>query len=78
MEQVYDALTTATDSVCVHAVGFTLTLYRYAADTQGEHTYQIFCCQSRMGSWHVQGQELAEAHFQFARCSVRHSTVATS
>ena len=28
-DHVRDMLTTATDSVCVHTVGFTLTLYRY-------------------------------------------------
>ena len=30
MQEVHDLLTAATDSICVHSVGYTLTLFRWA------------------------------------------------
>ena len=44
-EQVCELLTCATDSVCVHSVGFTLTLYRYTLITSlYSPSFDLHCC----------------------------------
>ena len=46
-DQVHDLLTTATDSICVHTVGFTLTLYRC-----------VTCCNGKTRLLRAQGAEV--------------------
>jgi hypothetical protein len=40
MDQVAEVLTAGTDSICVHSIGYTLTLYRYIVSSLRFSTLQ--------------------------------------